>query len=318
MHFKITGLVFIFCWLCFSIKSQSLADSSSIKLLYSIQYRSDSVFKLKPGPARDSLHTELLNLWDQLIACNRPMELPWDSLKKHYSVLISPDRLLMVISWNLPQGHDLDRYFGYIVKAPLRQNNFFGLKRRKRLKNEPKVPLISKLQEQTLWYKTKPEFYSGNKAAWPGMLYTALIPCDSYYLLLGWNAKNRYSQFKCIEVLWFDSKQEPVFGKNVFKLPKKNPKRLVFEYSKEAQMSLRFDPGQNRIIYSHLGPVDENPAMTGQFAFYGPDGSFDALNEHDNRWILEEAIDVRNKRNKNDYAPKPNHTEEIQLYPRNK
>lgn len=290
------------------------SDSSALKTLFLIQKQAHRLFKNPSVKIQTASHDSLVAALESILQCKDPLILPWDSLKSHFSVLIPANRRLLLITWNLPERNECNRYYGFLwQQATFKKNHFW---QRKKNTTEALPKFVYRLHENTNWLKQKsPELYTGSAEQWPGMLYTAIVPANGYYLLLGWNGKDAYTQFKGIDVLWFDAEHQPHFGKPVFKIPKKNPKRMLFEYSKEAQMSLRYDSWSRRVIYSHLGPRDENPALLGQFAFYGPDGSFDALNERDNRWILEEAIDIRNKRSKLDNAPKPDTEQQIQLYP---
>ena len=74
----------------------------------------------------------------------------------------------------------------------------------------------------------------------------------------------------------------------------------MFECSQEVSMSLRYNKKQNRIIYSHLGPRQEGGVLEGQYQYYGPDGSFDALEFKKGKWVTVEDIDARNDRSKKD------------------
>ncbi len=64
-----------------------------------------------------------------------------------------------------------------------------------------------------------------------------------YYTLLGWDGENGLYQSKVIDILGFSYNGQTIFGKRMFKnIPdKKNPTRLIFRYSTDAVMSLRYD-----------------------------------------------------------------------------
>ena len=93
-----------------------------------------------------------------------------------------------------------------------------------------------------------------------------------------------------------------MFGKDVFKIPGKFAKRVMFEYAGEVAMSLKYNAGRKQIIYSHLAPNTADPTMEGQYQYYGPDGSFDALSMKKGVWVYEPAIDIRKDKDKNDNA----------------
>ncbi len=70
-------------------------------------------------------------------------------------------------------------------------------------------------------------------------------------------------------------------------------------------MSLKYDEHRDQIVYSHLASNQEGTVLEGQSQFYGPDGSFDALDYRKGKWVVVEDIDARNEKNKNDNAKKP-------------
>ena len=80
----------------------------------------------------------------------------------------------------------------------------------------------------------------------------------------------------------------------------------MFEWSSDVTMSLRFNDKRNLIIYNHLAPKPGGGELSGQFQFYGPDGSYDALELNKDKWSIIEDIDIRNEKSKNDRAKKPN------------
>jgi len=68
--------------------------------------------------------------------------------------------------------------------------------------------------------------------------------------------------------------------------------RMVFEYSSQVSMSVRYDPGLKLITCDHLEPL--HPIYRNNFEFYGPDGSFDGLEFHNGAWYFQIDIDARN------------------------
>ena len=79
----------------------------------------------------------------------------------------------------------------------------------------------------------------------------------------------------------------------------------MFEYSSEVSMSLRYNEKHHEIVYSHLASKQEGSMLDGQYQFYGPDGSFDALVQKKDKWVTVEDVDARNEKNKNDNVQKP-------------
>jgi hypothetical protein len=146
------------------------------------------------------------------------------------------------------------------------------------------------------------------------MIYTQVIECDGFYTLIGWDGNNKLTTRKFVDVLYFKSNGDPVFGKDVFKFPRKNPKRLMFEYSSEVSMSLKYNESENRIVYSHLSANQEGELLEGQYQFYGPDGSFDALELKKDKWVTVEDVDARQEKSKNDNVKKPDPKNQTPVY----
>jgi hypothetical protein len=112
-------------------------------------------------------------------------------------------------------------------------------------------------------------------------------------LLFGYDGGTTMSNFKILDVLSF-SGQNAKFGSPVFKDPKGLKKRIVFEYSNMASMSLEFEPKRARIVFDHLSP--EAPALEGVASYYFPDMSYDAyVYDYDREmWNLESDVIATN------------------------
>ena len=61
-----------------------------------------------------------------------------------------------------------------------------------------------------------------------------------------------------------------MFGKDVFRIPKKSPKRIMFEFSSEVNMSIKYNEKSGQIVVSHLSPKDGSSFLEGQYQYYGP------------------------------------------------
>ncbi|MFW5754904.1 MAG: hypothetical protein ACOCV9_08875, partial [Marinilabiliaceae bacterium] len=83
------------------------------------------------------------------------------------------------------------------------------------------------------------------------------------------------------------------FGAPVFDYQGQRRQRLIFEYSNQANMMLRYDDQNERIVMDHLAP--RSPRYEGDRSYYGPDFSYDALKFEGGKWVLIEDVDVRNR-----------------------
>jgi len=228
---------------------------------------------------------EFLAVWERIIGNPKILQYSFSNLKD-ISVLAPKDNKFKLITWNLQKNDGTHYYFGFLLV-----NNSKRIKKGFLSYETVEAYDYFKLLDRSATVKS-PENYIGTPDKWFGMLYTQLIECDGYYTLIGWDGNDKLTQRKFVDVLYFRGNGEPVFGKDVFKFPRKNPRRLMFEWSQEVSMSLKYNEKRNLIIYNHLVPREREGALEGQFQFYGPDAQFDALELKKNRWVTIEDIEA--------------------------
>jgi hypothetical protein len=293
-------LYFLFFLSCFSLGFSQKKDTvyrSLDALTAEIKDLQKKVFESRKEADRFEANRTFLKLWEEILQNPASMDHNFDSIKG-VSVLKAGDKKFRIITWN----------FGYIQvnNKKVQKKGLF----KKVVSNEYEV---FQLIDNSAAVKS-PETHVSDPKKWFGMLYYDIIDCDGYYTLLGWDGNDNLIQKKFIDVLYFKSDGTPIFGKDVFKVPKKSPKRIMFQYSAEVVMSLRYNDKREQIIFSHLSPKDEGPTLEGQYQYYGPDGSFDAYEQSKDRWVLKEDIDIRNEKTKNDNVKKPDPGKENKLY----
>ena len=199
---------------------------------------------------------------------------PFDSVKS-VDILNSPDNRFRIISWPVVNQDGSYRFYGTI------QINTGG--------NLQMYPL----NDDTYGIK-HPEDTISNNLKWIGAEYYRIIPVYTpklYYVLLGWKGKNVKSTEKVIEVLSFKD-GKPVLGMPVFDGNGKTRDRVVFEYTRQASMLLRYVPEQELIVFDHLSPPD--PKLKSQHDTYGPDLSYDGYKLKNGRWVYVDNLDMRN------------------------
>ena len=250
---------------------------------------------------------EFMRVWDKIISNPKILEYPFDSLKD-ISVLTPKDKKFKLITWNLFREDGTHAFFGYLLVNNSKRIKTGFLKHETQEAYE-----YFRLIDRSITVKN-PESYIGSPNKWFGMLYTQLIECDGYYTLIGWDGNDKLTTRKFVDVLYFRSNGDPVFGKDVFKFPRKNPKRLMFEYSSEVSMSLKYNEKRNLIMYSHLGAKQEGSVLDGQFQYYGPDGSFDALELKKDRWVVIENIEANSDIVPLKESKKPNPKKQAPVY----
>jgi hypothetical protein len=181
---------------------------------------------------------------------------------------------------------------------------------------------------------SKPEDMILGNDKWYGALYYKIIPTGNksskYYTLLGWHGNNKLTRRKVIESLTFDKEGNAVFGAPIFMTENAEPKRIVFEYSANASMSLKYEPqyynkirGQSIYAYDRLknkksrGKLKINPkkkralmivfdrlmplsaGLAGQHQFYVATTDYvDGYIFRRGKWRLIYDIDARNSKSR--------------------
>lgn len=139
-------------------------------------------------------------------------------------------------------------------------------------------------------------FKTLNTDAWLGVVYYDMIEfkqkSKKFYLLLGFDGNNGITHKKVIDVLYFAPNGSPRFGSPVFTIDKRQANRVMFEYSAKAKFTLKYYEKSKVIVYDHLAP--ERPELEGQYPYYVPDLSYDALKLEHGKWTYKEDFDARN------------------------
>jgi hypothetical protein len=304
-------LIIIICFISLFSKAQSDSVRSlfSLKLneLKELQYK---VFKSKKESERLAANRDFMKAIEAIVQYSAALQFPFDSLKD-ISTLSPKDGHFKLLTWNIPRDDESHFFFGFLLADNLKKTKK-GLFKTETSHQYEYFKMIDKSASIK-----NPETYIGTPDKWFGMLYYDLIECDGYYTLLAWDGNDKLVQRKFIDVLYFKSDGTPVFGKDVFQFKKKNPRRLMFEYSSEVTMSVKYNKKTGRIIYSHLAPREEGNVLEGLHQYYGPDGSFDSMFQKKGKWVIAEDVDARNEKNKNDKASKPDPKKQKPVYKAN-
>ncbi len=186
----------------------------------------------------------------------------------------SDDKKIRLFNWNIEQDDQTQKYYCYILRYDERKKDY----------------LISELIDNSFMIPARPDGVLEGKD-WYGALYYKIIPISKgnkqMYTLLGLDANTSMSNIKLIDVLTF-SGNNPKLGAPIFKTKTETLKRMFFEHSEKAFMSLKYESNFNRIIYDHLSP--ETPSMTGFYSYYVPDFSYDAFMLVKDKWVLTEDV----------------------------
>ncbi|MDR1022256.1 MAG: hypothetical protein LBL94_03145 [Prevotellaceae bacterium] len=251
----------------FTQRERALRDA-----IRDIAKTSDSTQKL-------ALNSAFAAQFEQTLRQDSAFFYAFDSIPYLYKVA-SADGLVRVITWNVPiPGRQ--EYFGYVL---LRSNA--GAAR----------ATLHALRDKRMHTKLVEGRVLGANE-WFGALYTKLIDKQHprtgkpVYTLLGISpCNNRISNKKVVDVLNVDSGGQCTFGAPVFVKKNRVTYRMIFEYSAEAVMDLRYHDGTNQIIFSNLMPMYSQ--LRGRYETYIPNDAYDAFRFENGRWIFYESIEA--------------------------
>lgn len=198
---------------------------------------------------------------------------PFDSLK-YITIENSPDNRFRMMTWHVINDDGSYRFYGALQMNTGGPLKLFPL--------EDYTPLL-----------TSPEDSVTDNRKWYGCQYYKIIKVGGdkpYYVMLGWKGNTVKSTKKVIEILSFKD-DKPVFGRSVFD-NSKNKKRIIFEYTRQASMLLRYVPDDHLIVFDHLSPPDNKSKNMPEL--YGPDMTYDGFKLKDGRWEYVDNLDMRN------------------------
>lgn len=188
----------------------------------------------------------------------------------------SADEQLRIFSWNYTLENGEYRYFALLQKKDGRKIRLIELHQNPDVEES----MVAKL--------------SANQ--WLGALYYQIVPFKhnkrSLYLLLGWDGNKDRTNKKVIETIGFSKTGDPELGYPLINWRGKRLSRVIFEYSKQVQMKLKYHERANCVVFDHLSPSESR--YINQFEYYGPDFSYDALEFENGIWNLVEEFDMRN------------------------
>lgn len=241
------------------------------------------------------LNQEVRSTLKGLLSKPSSFDYPFDSLA-HIGKVISDDKLIRIFTWNIPQAGGTQKMFGFLQVKNKKSGavSLFEL-----------TDSRAKIQD--------PTNQICGPQSWFGALYYQIaekkVAGTNYYFLLGVDLNDIFTCKRVIEVLHFDSDNQPVFGAPIFNNGKKIFARIIFEYSARATMMMRYLPESDMIVFDHLSP--SRSEYVGDLRFYGPDSSYDGFKFIKGMWVLQSDLDLRNpSKPKKRQLPQPPDTRE--------
>ena len=201
----------------------------------------------------------------------------FDTLK-FLGQLTSDDDQLRLITFNYPLNDGTFKYHCFLIYR-IKDGN---------------TRIVKLNDQETDWNQLK--FQTLTPDQWYGALYYRILvnrnKKNTFYTLVGWDGNNNRSNRKVVDVLDISGKQ-PSFGAPIFQKDGQFQNRLVFEYANDANMALNYQKEEGLIVMDHLAP--EHPRLKGQFQFYGPDFSYDALKFKKGKWMFIQDHNAENR-----------------------
>lgn len=199
---------------------------------------------------------------------------------RYLGQIISPDKKVKIINWNLILENHKSRYYCYIIHKPSRKEAGRVYTLEAEYRETPAE--CDRIYHDSDWY---------------GSLYYDIMPVKKSgvenWVILGIDYGNQLITRKVIDVISFDKEGKLYLGRKWFVSGDVVKYREVFEYSSEAVMSLRFT-GTGSIVFDHLVPV--SPGLKDSMQHYAPDFSYDAYYFRDGMWRFEQNVDIRNRK----------------------
>ena len=224
---RLACFLLLFTTCSFSLRSQEHLSLSMLDDSLSVIQR--KIQKTSNDSVRQSLNTLFRNTLKTAIELPGSLTYPFDSLKK-LAKMTSPDKKFRIYNWNLPTTSGSNLYFCFLqVPDNSSKNTYRIIELRDRSDSIP-----------------DPEHSTLNAGCWYGTLYYKVIQESSktgvIYTLLGWESTTLSEMQKIIEILTFDDKNLPHFGKKIFnKYKDSENKRVILKYSPFVTMVLRYE-----------------------------------------------------------------------------
>ena len=265
--------IFLFLSVFFLINLNAQVDSLLIKREQKLVLLLNDLRSATSNKEKEAKNCLFKDYLFETIKLENVIDYPFAELKTLGSVK-SDDKKIRLFNWNVEQDDHTQKYYCYIL----------------RLDTKKKKYVTSELIDNSFMIPARPDDILEAKD-WYGALYYKIINISKgnkeMYTILGYDMNTTMSNIKLIDVLSF-SGNVPRLGSPIFKMKEGVLKRVFFEHSEKATMSLKYEQKYNRIIFDHLAP--EDPSMTGFYSYYVPDFIYDAFIFQKEKWIYQEDV----------------------------
>ena len=274
-HRLFSFLLFVLLGNAFTGFSQTITPADRKKLVaredtlkrYALYMITDSL--TEDRMVSDSIFTKTLV---RALQTKNSFYYPFDSVLG-ISRLYAPDSSFRIFTWNL----QFDDYYS-------RQKGAIQLRTR-----DGSLKLIP-LRDNSE-FTEKADDSVRNRNNWIGAIYYNMIKTQfngkNYYTLFGFDHNTVNSSKKWIEVMYFNERNEPVFGGPFFtyaldSIPKKPKYRLSIEFKKGARILVNYVQELEMILVDHLISESDQPELASTMV---PDGDNEGYKWENGKWV---------------------------------
>jgi hypothetical protein len=262
----------------YGVSAQDASFMKLVKTEIDLYNKFTALYKYADEAQKELVNSNILEELETILTLPMSFNYPFDSLR-WIGKIYSPDLKFRLITWNIPAANGTHTYYGFI-QSPQKKD---------------KPCLVFRLHDRSLEINT-PETAVLSAEKWWGALYYEIL-VNRYkgihmYTLIGLDLNDQYSNKKVIDILTFDDKNTPVFGRPAFRMEGKIKNRVIFEFAEDVVMTIRYNGNIKMIVFDHLSPIE--PALRNNPRFYAPDSSYDGFRFRKGIWEYTSDIDVRN------------------------
>lgn len=223
----IRKILIIIGLICFFSFSYSQDEVKLAKLEDSLCNLSNTMLHAETDFEKYAANTAFKKTLEEALSMHKSYKYPFDSLNM-IARLYSDDNKFRLFNWHIARQEGSYEYFGIVQSY------------NKKKKEYRTYELIDKSEEIE-----SPEEEMLQRDEWYGAHYYKLIETKykkrKYYTLLGWDGASQLTTRKIIEVVRLSSSGRPRFGAYLFRDRYQTKKRVLFEFSANASMSLKYD-----------------------------------------------------------------------------
>lgn len=265
--------------LCFFVPIFSLAqDKTFEKYEQELNDIAPTLLNGKTEIERLEANQKFVEIWDYILDDPKSLKYKFDNIE-NFPIMTSNDKKLRIINWIVALDNNMYQYHAFVQYY--NSSNNYQVSRlipvSGEMKNIESIKLENNNWYGALYYQME-EIKRGKK---------------KYYVLLGWNGNDERSNIKVIDVLSIN--KSLVFGAPIFRIDKKRQNRFIIEYKENASASIKFKTKDDRIVFTHLIPLNEG--LEGLYDFYVPDGSIDAFILNNGSFKLKRNVENTEKVN---------------------